>query len=83
MDYKIIHKIVRTIGVLKMWKKHKIKIISALAISGIFFYYTTTRRIATGYYTNPFWITIDEIAWIIFFGLMTGTALAYFSKKLK
>jgi|TARA_R100000049_G_scaffold4330_1_gene9799 hypothetical protein len=54
-----------------------------LIVSGIFYHYTNLKRAEAGYFIDPFWITLNGIAWIAFFGIMTATALTFLIKLIK
>jgi len=63
-----------------------IRIFPALVITAIFgitYGYSNVERVNAGYFTDGFWMTMNSILYVIFFGLMSGTVLAIILGNLK
>jgi len=45
------------------------------AITGIAYGYSNIQRVNAGYFTDGFWITVNSVLYVTFFGLMSGTLL--------
>jgi len=63
-----------------------IRILPALVITaliGIAYGYSNVERVAAGYFTDGFWMTINSVLYVVFFGLMSGTVLAIILGNLK
>ncbi len=54
-----------------------------LIISGWFLYYTNMQRATMGYFTSGKWITLNSIAYTIFFALVIGYVIALLISKTK
>jgi hypothetical protein len=68
-----------------MNKTIKRRLISLLLIllSGAFYAYTVTNRTFVGYFNSGKWILLDGIAWILFFGIVSGTVITELIKRTK
>lgn len=53
------------------------------ALVGLAYGYSNMERVSAGYFTDSFWITVNSILYVVFFGLMSGTLLAYILGNLK
>lgn len=47
------------------------------------YYYSTQQRTTNGYFTDPFWITVNSFAYILFFAVMTGFVIGKVVKNKK
>ena len=59
-----------------MFKKHDLVILFLLALSGYFLYYTNVARAEAGFWMDGHLIFMNNLAYILFFGLMTGYVLS-------
>ena len=55
-----------------MFSKTNKWIWALMAASGYCLYYTNMQRTLAGYFTNSHWIFLDNVAYVVFFGLVTG-----------
>jgi hypothetical protein len=53
------------------------------ALVGLAYGYSNMERVNAGYFASGFWITVNSILYVAFFGLLSGTLLAYILGNLK
>jgi hypothetical protein len=51
--------------------------------TGLLYIYSNNKRVETGYYLDPFWINVNSISYVLFFGLVSALFLSVVVKKLK
>lgn len=51
-------------------------ILFVTAAASLVYYYSNIKRVESGYFTDPLWITINSAAYIIFFATITGFVVA-------
>lgn len=65
-------------------KNKRILISTSLILVVILFYgFTVYHRTKVGYFSNPMWIFVDGIAWMLMFGMVGGIVIANIVQKVK
>ncbi len=54
-----------------------------IIFSTLLYYYSNQKRVEGGYFNDPFWITVNTIAYILFFAVMTGFVVGKVVKNKK
>jgi len=54
-----------------------------IVVFGAIYYITTLFRASYGWFENGTFIAINSIAWILFFGVVTGVVVSAIVSKLK
>lgn len=58
-------------------------VIGLIIVSGYALYYTNQLRTAVGFFEDPLYIFYNNIAYVVFFGLITGLVIGNIVDKTK
>ena len=58
-------------------------LIGLMVISGYALYYTNMRRVELGFWEDGLWIFLNNFAYVVFFGLITGFVLGNLLNRKK
>ncbi len=56
-------------------------VVLLISASIIVYHYSNIKRVEGGYFTDSVWITINTVAYIFFFAILTGYAVSKLVKK--
>lgn len=51
--------------------------ITLIIVSSLIYAYTNFKRVENGYFTDAFWITINNTAYVLFWAVITGIVMAH------